>query len=72
MCDGCEMFLFVYLLTRRIYLNTSITFFHRVKSCFTISDETCIARILHPIRQEFGKFQNRMQQVMAQNQSTTQ
>ena len=46
--------------------------FNTNRTCFTISDETCIARILHPIRQEFGKFQNKMQQVMTQNQSTTQ
>ena len=39
----------------------------------TISDEECIARILHPIRQEFEKFQNRMRHVrMPQSQSTTQ
>lgn len=46
--------------------------FYTNRTCFTISDETCIARILHPIRQEFGKFQNKMQQVMTQIQSTTQ
>ena len=46
--------------------------FYTNRTCFTISDETCIARILHPIRQEFGKFQNKMQQVMTQNQSATQ